>query len=114
MPTRLFFALRPDAQTAAKVASRMRSTCRKYGFRGDPIPSERLHVTLHHIDDYAHEPPTGLVHALEQAAASIVAKPFGVSFNRALTFAVRKPKRPYVLAGKDQPDLRSFHYTLVS
>ena len=112
MPTRLFFALFPDARNAAKIAARMPRTCREYGFLGRPIPVERLHVTLQHIDDYVDEPPDGLVEALRHAAESIAAKPFPVSFDRALTFAIRKPKRPYVLAGGEQRDLQAFHRKL--
>jgi len=49
--------------------------------RGGPLSPERLHVTLHHIDDYAGLPPQ-VVAAVRDAAVTVRMEPFEVEFDR--------------------------------
>ena len=95
---RLLFALFPDADTAAAIENQARNLRREHGLRGVPLAPDRLHLTLHHIGDYAGL-PQGVVAAACDAAASIGAAPFEVAFDRAGSFAGRSGARPFVLRG---------------
>ena len=69
IPTeRLFFAVMPDAVTAARIAELADGLRGDHGLEGWPLACERLHVTLHHLGDYAGLPP-GLLAKAQQAAA---------------------------------------------
>ena len=50
---RLFFALFPDAEAAMQIAGLARSLREEHGLHGQPLREDRLHVTLHHLGDYA-------------------------------------------------------------
>jgi RNA 2',3'-cyclic 3'-phosphodiesterase len=50
---RLFFAIFPDADTAARIARLALQLRSEHGLRGTPLKQERFHVTLHHLGDYA-------------------------------------------------------------
>lgn len=97
---RLFFALFPEANAAdqiARVASGLRS---QHGLKAQPLQTERFHVTLHHLGDYAGL-RADIVSAAEEAASRVEAPPFDVTFDRAMTFAGRPNKRPFVLRGDE-------------
>lgn len=109
---RLFFALLPDAEAAGRIAKLAQQLRGEHGLRGKPLASERLHVTLHHLGDYAGL-PQGVVAAAAQAAASVNMPPFKVTFDRAASFAGRRESKPFVLLGGDRnAELMAFQQAL--
>lgn len=94
---RLFFAIFPSADAAARIEQLALHQRRKHGLKGKPLATGRLHVTLHYLGDYAGL-PQGMVAAACEAAATVVASPFQVTFDRAMSFT-RPSNRPFVLRG---------------
>jgi RNA 2',3'-cyclic 3'-phosphodiesterase len=97
---RLFFAIFPEAAAAARIARLARQLRGEHGLKGKPLETQRLHVTLHHLGDYAGL-PRDIVAASVEAAATVAMSPFEVSFDRALSFPDRPANRPFVLRGGD-------------
>lgn len=95
---RLFFAIYPDAATAAHIAQLAQQLRAEQALLGKPLKPERFHVTLHHLGDYAGL-PQDLVAAACGAAASVAAAPFDITFDRAASFASTPRNRPFVLRG---------------
>lgn len=95
---RLFFAVMPDAASAARIAETAQALKRRLGLKGRLIEAERLHITLHHVGDHPGFPP-GLVQQAQQAGAALRIAPFEVVFERAESFAGRPRNRPFVLRG---------------
>ena len=110
---RLFFAIYPNADAAARIARLARSLRDEHRLRGKPLAIKRLHVTLLHLGDYPGL-PQDILAAASQAAATVAMPPFQVSFDRASSF--RRPRKlPFVLrAGDDVATLMAFHRTLVT
>ncbi|HEX7917697.1 RNA 2',3'-cyclic phosphodiesterase [Rudaea sp.] len=101
VPTdRLFFAVFPDTAAGEAIARLADDIGRQHDLRGAPLKRERLHITLHHLGDYAGL-PAALVEDARRAAAQIVATPFEVTFDRVKSFAGRAEKKPCVLVGAD-------------
>jgi len=97
---RVFFAVMPDADSAAQIALRAEHLRASGRLRGKRIKTQRLHVTLHHLGDFP-ELPVPVVTAARAAADSIAAAPFDVTFDHAMSFAGRPGNRPFVLLGED-------------
>lgn len=96
---RLFFAALPDDAAAAKIHEMAQSLRHAHGLSGKPLLQERLHVTLHHLGDYAGLPPSLLTRA--RAAAQRLSLPtFDVHFDRAGSFGGHRRQRPFVLRGE--------------
>ena len=95
---RLFFAILPDPATATRIGTFTQQLSSEYGLRGRPLLADRLHITLHHLGDFAGL-PDGLVDNACQAAAKIHAAPFDVTFERVLSFGRKSRNRPIVLLG---------------
>jgi len=95
---RLFFALFPDAEAAARIAECARQLRAQHGLHGAPLKTERFHITLHHLGDYVGL-PQGVVEMASQAAAAVRAAPFPVVFDRAASFSSSPRNRPFVLRG---------------
>jgi 2'-5' RNA ligase len=109
---RLFFAIFPNAGAAAQIASLAQQLRGEHGLKGKPLKTERFHVTLHHLGDYAGL-PQGLVDVACTVAASIAAAPFDVTFDRAASFSTAPRNRPFVLRGGDGvASLIAFQQTL--
>ena len=71
IPTeRLFFAVMPDPHTAARIVELAGALCEEHGLAGKLLRRDRLHVTLHHVGDFAGIPP-GLLARVQQAAARV-------------------------------------------
>lgn len=83
---RLFFAVRPDPETAAEIARRTRLWRAEHGLTGRSIRPEHLHVTLFHVGDASGVPPTELIEALAERAAGVAMPAFRVEFDRILSF----------------------------
>ena len=113
VPTdRLFLALFPDADTAARVSALATEQCRLRGLQGKPLRSDRLHVTLFHLGDWAGV-PDDLVAAARHAAGSLREPQFELAFDTVASFAVRRPQNPFVLKSAcGNEALRGFHARL--
>ena len=97
---RLFFAIFPDAVTAARIARLREALYLELGLRGKPLATERLHATLHHVGDYAGL-PLDIVASAGDAASAVAMPPFTVAFDGAESFRGRPGHRPFVLRGED-------------
>ena len=101
VPTdRLFFAAFPDTAAGEAIARLADAIGRQHGLRGAAMKRERLHITLHHLGDYAGLPAT-VVEQAQRAAAQVVAAPFEVAFDRVKSFAGRAEKKPCVLVSTE-------------
>jgi RNA 2',3'-cyclic 3'-phosphodiesterase len=111
---RLFFAIFPDATAAARIAGLAQRLRSEHGLKANPLGTERFHITLHHLDDYAGLPQRVVSEAM-RAAATIAMPQFEVTFDRALSFHGRPGNRPFVLRGCDGlATLEAFHRVLVA
>lgn len=109
---RLFFAIFPDARAAAQIAGLAQQLRNEHGLKGKPLKTERFHVTLHHLGDYAGL-PQDLVDVACAAAAGVAAAPFDVTFDRVASFSTAPRNRPFVLRGGDGvASLIAFQQTL--
>jgi 2'-5' RNA ligase len=112
----LFFAVYPDANTAAGIAKFAQQLCAdvrvrsgggsgghsggRGGVRSKPVTANRLHVTLRHLGNFAGGLPTDVVDAAKRAAASISMAPFTVEFDAIASFAKKPRPGPAVLVGE--------------
>jgi RNA 2',3'-cyclic 3'-phosphodiesterase len=97
---RLIFATILDAGSASGVDQLRRELRAKHRLRGKSIAMERLHVTLHHVGDFAGL-PEGIVAKALAVASAISMRPFTVEFNSALSFRGRPGNLPFVLQGDE-------------
>ena len=97
---RLFFAIFPDADAAARIARLARHLRGEHALRGRPLATERFHITLHHLGDYAGL-PQDVVGVAAEAATTVATPEFNVVFDRVLSFSGRPGNRPFVLHGDD-------------
>ncbi|WP_309683790.1 2'-5' RNA ligase family protein [Polaromonas sp.] len=97
---RLFFALVPDAEAAARLAQVSVRLRKANNLAGKAIITEHLHITLHHLGDYP-EPgvPPELLEKARAAGDSIRMPPFEVRFDGVMSF-FKTANHPFVLRGK--------------
>lgn len=92
----LFFAVYPDAASAAQLERLARQLRHRHGLKGRVIPAERLHLTLHHLGNHA-ELDALQVESASQAAAGIRQGAFELALDRVVSFAHQPRRRPLVL-----------------
>jgi 2'-5' RNA ligase len=95
---RLFLAVVPDADAAARIYQRAEVIRRARKLEGDPIKPERLHVTLFFLGERDALPGHIITRATE-AAAAVEMPSFEVSFDRTMSFSERSNNHPFVLLG---------------
>ncbi len=95
---RLMFLLYPDSATAEQIAREARRLKDVLGLRGQPLLTDRFHITLHHLGDYVGL-PADMVRKGEAAGAALAHAPFEVVFDRAVSFANRPGNNPFTLQG---------------
>ncbi len=83
---RLFFAVRPDPETAGEIAQRTGHWRAKHGLTGKPLKPEHLHVTLCHVGDATGTLSVELIEALAERAAAVAMPAFRVEFDRVMSF----------------------------
>lgn len=110
LPTdRLFLALFPDGETASRIAALAASESERHGLHGKPLRTDRLHVTLFHLGDWAGV-PENVVAAASGAAGALRESPFGLAFDTVASFATRRVRKPFVLkSASGNEALRGFH-----
>lgn len=95
---RLMFLLYPDASTAERIAVEARRLKSALGLSGAPLLTDRFHITLHHLGDYAGL-PNDIVAKGKEAGAALTHVPFAVTLDRAVSFANRPSNNPFTLQG---------------
>jgi RNA 2',3'-cyclic 3'-phosphodiesterase len=101
---RLFFALFPSDEAIPQIVKTSQNLRDEHGLTGKSLSNDRLHVTLHHVGDYAGGLPDGLVEAAQNVASTIAMPAFDVTFDRAMSFAGRPRNRPFVMRGNERHD----------
>lgn len=95
---RFFFAAMPDPDSAARIAEMAGRLRAEMHLKAKLLRTERLHITLHHLGDFAHVPEVIVARACA-VAASIDVPPFGVTFDQICRFNGRPGDQPLVLTG---------------
>lgn len=95
---RLFYALLPDAESAGQLVELARQLRANHHPKGVLISSERLHVTLAFLGDFAGLPKSIVASALV-AGEQLREAPFAVAFDRLQKFG--HAKQAVVLRGAD-------------
>lgn len=96
---RLFFALYPAPDVAARADALRRSLQAQHGLSGKSVHQDRLHVTLNHVGDFAGL-PTRLIDDAVNAARALAQPAFDIAFDRASSFRGRAGSQPMVLLGE--------------
>ena len=99
---RLFLAALPPSGITQIIHVLAEEQKRTHGFDGTLIRPEHLHVTLFHLGDWITLPEE-LVSRAREAAASIDAATFEVTFERLTSFRNRTGIQPFVLTGPSEP-----------
>lgn len=108
---RLFFAIFPDAETAAGIARHADALRASHQLSGRPLAPGRFHITLHHLGDHAGL-RRDIVSMARQAAEAMTSPPFEVIFDRAASFH-NGGNNPFVLQGGEGLEaLRAFQRDL--
>ena len=92
---RYFFAISVEPATGARITALGQELRRRHRLRGQPLLTERLHFTLHHLGDYDVE-HNGIVDTARGAGAAVEAGCFTVELDRAMDFGGM-----FVLTGRD-------------
>jgi RNA 2',3'-cyclic 3'-phosphodiesterase len=98
----LFFAILPDVPAALRIAQIAEQLRSAHGLKGKTLQTDRFHVTLHHLGNYAGLPPD--VVAIAQEVGTSVAHathPFELAFDHVESFSNRPGHCPLVLRGGD-------------
>ena len=95
---RLFYAIRLSKSAAVLAADAARQVSAEFGLRGKLIPAERLHVTLHWLQDHRSLPQELLDRAMA-AGGGLHMAPFGVVFDHIKSLGDVSHGGPLVLAG---------------
>lgn len=97
---KLFFALRPDEETAERIA---RAVTAEHAARGLPArlrPSRIFHITLHYFGYFDGEPDARVVGPAMRAAAEVVRPAFDLHFDGFTSWGEPgSGKHPFVLTG---------------
>jgi 2'-5' RNA ligase len=112
-PETLFFAIRPDAETAVRVARLRDQFVAGLALKGTPLKTERLHVSLCHVGDYTRLRSRHIYRA-KRAAKTVALAPFVVTFGAIASLEPAWPvdaqwyRRPLALlaAGRSLCELR--------
>jgi RNA 2',3'-cyclic 3'-phosphodiesterase len=96
---RLFFALFPSEEAIPQIVKTSQNLREVHGLTGKSLSNDRLHVTLHHVGDYAGGLPEGLVETVQEVASKMAMSAFDVTFDRAMSFAGSPRNKPFVLRG---------------
>ena len=99
---RLFFALFPSDEAIPQIVKTSQQLRDEHGLTGKSLSNDRLHVTLHHVGDYAGGLPNGLVETAQDVASTMAMPAFEVTFDRAMSFAGRPRNRPFVMRGNER------------
>jgi 2'-5' RNA ligase len=80
---RLFLAVLPDPETAARIADLAQRLRADYRLVGQPLRPDHFHVTLHHVGDDLKPPTAAVVDTVMDRLSSVAMPSFQVAFDRA-------------------------------
>ena len=95
---RLFLAVVPDADAAARIYQRAEIIRRARKLDGALIRPEHLHATLFFLGERGAL-PGHIITRVAEAAAAVKMSPFEVLFDRTMSFSETSHTHPFVLAG---------------
>ncbi|MHB8267566.1 2'-5' RNA ligase family protein [Bradyrhizobium sp.] len=95
---RLFLAVVPDSDTAARIYQRAGVIRRARKIEGALIRPEHLHATLFFLGERGALPEQ-IITRVVHAAAAVKMPPFEVSFDRTMSFSEGSYNHPFVLVG---------------
>ncbi len=97
---KLFFALRPDEETAERIAKVVTAEHEARGLQARLRPSRIFHITLHYFGYFEGEPEAWLVARAEAAASELVWPAFDLRFDSLVSWGSKQAsKHPFVLTG---------------
>lgn len=111
---RLFFAVHPDAESAARIASLVQALRQPLGLRARAISGERSHLTLLFVGSWP-QAPEGLHQQLLQAGEAVAQQrvpPFDLAFGQVASFDQRPRNRPIVLLADPAGPVAQLHARL--
>jgi 2'-5' RNA ligase len=108
---KLLLVISLDANTAERTLELARRERRENGLTGQPLLASRLHITLHHLGNYAGV-PKDVVAKARKAAEAVKAAPFDILLNRVMSYAANRDKQPLVLCGGEVTALVAFQRSL--
>lgn len=103
---RLFFAIFPDPDTATRIALLAETLCREHKLYAKPLWTERFHVTLHHLGDFAGLPQDA-IRSAKEAGHRVASPTFDVVFDTVSSFGHQSHNNPLVLCSS--ADLQALH-----
>ena len=110
---RLFFAIFPDADAAARAVQLAWDLKAQQGLDAKPNRQDRLHITLVHLGDFDGL-PAALVEAACEAVSAVKWPSFDIELDHVISFkAAAHHRRPLVLLGREGViPLRAFQHDL--
>lgn len=96
---RLFVGLMLPAAQAEQAAEVRRRSKDLYGLGGGEVRTDRLHITLIHVGDYAGSIRADVAATVSEVIAETERPSFVVSFDRVGSFGGAPGKHPHVLLG---------------
>ncbi len=110
VPGSVFLALRPGVDAAVDIASCGEQLRREFDLKARLLGAALFHVSLHYLGDGL---PQSKIDKACAVAATIVAPPFDIIFDRVASFGGNSKSRPVVLFGTEGvAALKEFHQTL--
>jgi 2'-5' RNA ligase len=112
---RLFLGTFPSAEAVESLSALQAELPSRFGVRGKFRPPHILHMTLHHLGDYA-ETPDRIVQTVAEAcsAAMVNQSSFEVRLDHLMSFGGRPGNLPLVLVNPDgNAELMRFHQRLI-
>jgi len=101
LPTNfVFFALLLGAENASQIVQLRERLCAESGLSGHRVAANLLHISLHGIGAYDGL-PRAVVQRAKEAGAAVLAKPFDIVLDRAMSFGPKREVRPLVLRTGD-------------
>lgn len=96
---RLFYAIQLDAAVAGQAIAVREALRAEQGLAGRVVAAERLHVTLHWLQDHAGAVPESLMSAALRAGGMVEEEPFAVAFDTIGSLGDSADPGPVVLTG---------------
>jgi 2'-5' RNA ligase len=97
---KLFFALRPDEETAERIARFATTEHEARGLAPRLRPSRIFHITLHYFGRFEGELDAQLVESSKRAASEVIRPAFDLGFERFASWGHEGARQhPFVLTG---------------
>jgi len=96
---KVFFAIQPDAPSAARMIDVAEDVRRRDSLAGKATPAGRLHLSLNFVGSFRGPPPRAVIEKAATAVAGVSERPFVVALNRVASW--KGDPHPLVLAGEE-------------